>query len=313
MDQIAAMRAFVAAGEALSFTAAASRLRTTPQAVAKAVAHLETQLGARLLNRTTRRMSLTEMGQGYLHRAAVLIADFDALQDDILARSSDPAGLLRIAAPVTFGWRRLSGAIAGFTRRHPQVQVDLALSDRMVDLVQEGFDLAIRVGEAAQGTLVARLLGEAELVVCASPGYLAEHATPAAPKDLADHEAIFDRNTPQYDRWQLDDGTRQTEARPQSRVCVDSADSVRSLVLAGAGIGLIPSFAVEEELEAGSLRRLLPAWRSRSLPIRAIYPAARGLAPKVRLMIDHLASTLEPIIAPGHAVADAKAKPRQQN
>lgn len=288
MDQIVAMRAFVTAGDTLSFTDAALRLRTTPQAVAKAVAQLEAQFGTRLLHRTTRRMSLTEAGHSYLQRAAGLLAELDALEADVVARSSEPAGLLRIAAPVTFGWRRLGHAVAAFAKKHPKVQVELTLSDRMVDLVQEGFDLAIRIGETATGSWIARLLDETELVPCAAPGYLDEQTAPTHPEQLAAHEAIFDRNTPHFDCWQFWSETGQLEVRPVSRVSADSADTVRSLVLEGVGIGLVPLFAIEEDLRAGTLVRLVPEWQSRKLPIRAIYPATRGLAPKVRVMIDHL-------------------------
>ena len=289
MDRLAGMRAFVVAADAGSFTAAADRLGTTPQAVSKLVAALEGELGSRLLARTTRRMHLTETGEAYLERARAVLADLEALEDDVKARRSEPAGVLRMSAPVSFGWLHLAEPVSVFLERHPKIEVRLELSDRRVNLVEEGFDLAVRIGPAGPVGNVVRKLATARMILAAAPGYLERNGRPTQPQGLDGHAFVLDTNAPRPDRWTLSDGEREVEVKVGGRLSVNSADAAAAAAHHGAGLLLGPDFVLGPQIRSGRLVHVLPGWSAGELPIHAVFPAARGLAPKVRLMVDHLA------------------------
>lgn len=290
MDRILAMRAFVLAADAESFTVAALRLEISPQAVSKLISALESQLGSRLLRRTTRRMSLTEEGAAYLEGARAILADLDGLENDVRARGTDPAGLVRLAAPTTFGHLHLMAPIATFLDSHPKISMRMDLADRSVDLVEEAYDLAVRIGAPGpDSSNLVRRFGVARRVLCASPAHLARRGHPAKPEDLADHSAVLDLNHARSDRWTLKRGEETRHVKVSGRIQVNSADATRVAALAGLGVLLAPTFAVGDDLREGRLVRVLPEWSAEPLDLQAIFPPGKGLAPKVRLLVDHLA------------------------
>ncbi len=287
MDRIEQMRAFAAVVAAGGFTAAADKTGSTPQLVSKYVAALEDDLRVRLLNRSTRRVALTEAGRAYHPRCVALLEAFDDLRADAREERTHPRGLLTVAAPVTFGELRLVPAIQEFAQHWPELSVDMRLTDRFVDLIEEGVDLAIRVGQMEDSAMVARKLTDVEVRCVAAPTYL-ENAGPCeTPADLMAHDCIIDSNFREPNLWPfLVDGAEQS-VRVSGRFRVNSAAAVRSLALAGAGIALCPSFAVASDLAAGRLKPVIGN-ANISLGVHAVYPAARHLSARVRTFVDFL-------------------------
>jgi DNA-binding transcriptional LysR family regulator len=253
------------------------------------VARLEDRLGARLLNRTTRDVSLTDTGRAYLDRARALLDDFEALEGSV--REEDgPRGLLRISAPVAFGASQLDPALLDFARAHPQVALEVAYADRMVNLVEEGFDMAVRIGALPDSSLVAKRLAPVRMVSCASPAYLEQHGVPQTPADLARHEAIIDLNMREPYAWPFGDGRNREEVRVHGRLRFSSAEACLAAACDGFGITYTPDFVAAEELKAGRLTPLLCDHEPATIHIHAVYPHARHLSSKVRAMVDFLAA-----------------------
>jgi DNA-binding transcriptional LysR family regulator len=290
MDRFQALAAFAKVVELGSFAKAADRLDVSTSAISRQVAELEAHLEVRLLNRTTRRLSLTEAGQSFYERSVQLLADLDEVESSVRAAALVPKGTLRITCGVTFGIRYLAAALAEFGARHPQLVFDLDLSDRTVDLVEEGFDLAIRIGPVGQQGVVSRRLGWTELVCCAAPSYLAKHAAPTTPDDLAQHQCLTYTQVPVPNAWKFEarDGTLHT-VRIHPRHRANNGRMLVSLAAAGAGIVNEPDFVIAPEVEAGRLVRLLPDFRPTRSPISAVYPSRRHLSAKVRTFVDFLA------------------------
>ncbi len=291
MDRIEQMRAFAAVVAAGGFTAAAERTGSTPQLVSKYVAALEDDLGARLLNRTTRRVALTEAGRAYHPRCVALLEQFDELRTDTREERTRPSGRLTVAAPVTFGELHLAPAIHDFARAWPEVSVDLRLTDRFVDLIEEGVDMAVRVGRLEDSAMVARRLGEAPILCVAAPAYLADAPPLAAPADLARHACVVDANFREPEVWPfMIDGAPVT-VRVTGRIRVNSAAAVRALALAGAGVALCPAYVAGPDVAAGRLTALFGG-AALTLPVHAVYPATRHLTARVRAFADFLAKRL---------------------
>lgn len=281
------MRAFAAVVAAGGFTAAADKIGSTPQLVSKYVAALEDDLRVRLLNRSTRRVALTEAGRAYHPRCVALLEAFDDLRADAREERTHPRGLLTVAAPVTFGELRLISAIQEFAQRWPELAVDLRLTDRFVDLIEEGVDIAIRVGKLEDSAMVARKLGDVAVHCVAAPSYLERAGRCADLDDLATRDCILDSNFREPNLWRfLINGTERS-VRVTGRFRVNSAAAVRSLALAGAGIALCPSFAVASDLARGRLEPVIGD-ANISLDVHAVYPAARHLSARVRAFIDFL-------------------------
>lgn len=292
MDTIESIRSYAAVAQAGSFTAAADSLGLSRALTSKYVAQLEKRLGVRLLNRTTRSVEMTSAGRAYLERALRLLEDFDSLEAAVRDQRAEPGGQLRVAAPVTFAELFLPTILADFSRRYPKLQVSLSLSDRHVDLVSEGFDVAIRIGELKESSLVARRLASSTVLLCASPGYLAVHDAPAHPADLVGHHCVLDDNFREADRWPfMIDGKPQTLS-VDGPIRVNSASIVRALLLAGQGIGMCPSFLVADDVRAGRLQLLLPEFQTAGIGIHAVYPHSRHLASSVRAFVDFLDEAL---------------------
>jgi DNA-binding transcriptional LysR family regulator len=295
MDRIAALEAFVAVVDAGSFARAAGRLGLSTSACSRLVADLEARLDARLLNRTTRSLSLTEPGRALLERARQLLADFAEAEALAQAGRVRARGTLRVSAPVIFGVRHLAPLIAPFQKRHPEVRLDLALADRKVDLVEEGFDLAVRIGSVDSPALIARPLGLTTILACAAPAYLKRRGVPRTPADLARHDCLIYTHLPVRGEWRFTapDG-RALRARVQGAVESNHSDLLVAAAVQGLGICCEPDFAVGPDLEAGRLVRVLADHAPPSAPIHAVYASRRQLSAKVRAYVDFLAEVLAP-------------------
>jgi DNA-binding transcriptional LysR family regulator len=292
MDLLGAMTAFKAVADTASFSAAGRRLGRSKTAVSRLVAELEAHLGVRLLQRTTRRVALTEAGQGYYLRASQILQDLADLDGEVRDAHGALRGHLRISGPQTFGELYLVPALQVFARREPAVTLELALSDRYVDLIEEGIDVAIRIGELPDSSLVARQVGDMRLVACAAPEFLTRHAPPRTPEDLAAYECILDTNLRQPAVWPFErDGVRST-VRVNGRFAVNSARAVRELVLNAQGIALLPDFVVRDDLAAGHLHAVLDTYQTQPRGIFAVYPHRRHVARRVRALIDFLSDRL---------------------
>jgi DNA-binding transcriptional LysR family regulator len=289
MDLIDGMRTFAAAVEAGSFTAAAERSGMSKKLVSKYVAQLEAHLGARLLHRTTRRLALTDEGRGYYADCLELLARLDDAEANVRAGQAQLAGGLRVAAPSDYGRLVVLPAVTAFQDRHPDIVVDLHMSDRYVDLAAEGVDVAVRIGRFEDSALVTRHLGEVEVWAVASPALLARSAAVAEAGDLSALHAIEDRNTRGVQAWVFEDPGGQVIATPKPVVRVNSALAVRDLALAGRGVALCPEVFVAEDVEGGCLRRLFPDHKIRRLGVRAVFLSTSRRPERQKRFIDHLA------------------------
>ena len=290
MDRFLELAAFVHTVDKGSQAAAAPALGVTPAMVGRYVRALEDRLGTRLLNRTTARQSLTEAGLAFHVEASRIL---DQLEDAELAasdRQTEPRGALRLNAPMVFGVRYLAAAVAEFGRLYPQLRVDLALNDRVVDLVEEGFDVGVRIGRLADSSLIARRLAPCRVVLCASPGYLAHVGTPAEPGDLRDHNCLLYAYARSTDTWRLHREGSVVEVKPLGNLVANNGDALLAAALADAGIVVQPTFIVADALRTGALVRLLPGWSIPDLTVFAVYPSVRHLSPKVRRFVDFLAA-----------------------
>ena len=291
------MQAFMAVAQEGGFTAAGRRLGKSKALVSKHVGALEERLGVRLLNRTTRRVSLTEAGELYLHRSGTLLEDFDALEESVRGAHGTPSGLLRVGAPKTLGEIPLTRLITRFLSENPEIDMELLLNDRFVDLVEEGIDVAVRVTEPQDSSLIARRIAPVRMVACAAPAYLARYGRPDAPEDLEAHACIVDTNLREPSRWSFEVEGRRVMVQVQSRLRVNSALAVREAVLAGAGIGLCPSFAITADLAAGRVLVLLEPYEAAASAVYVMYPHRRFVPAKVRAFVDYMAAHLAEAVA----------------
>ncbi|HEY2357016.1 MAG TPA: LysR family transcriptional regulator [Phenylobacterium sp.] len=288
MDRFDEISAFAAVADARSFTQGARRLGVSSAQISKLVARLENRLGARLLNRTTRDVSLTDTGSAYLERARGLLEDFEALEGSVRDQSG-PRGLLKISAPVSFGASQLTPALLDFAAAYPEVSLDVSATDRMVNLVEEGFDVGVRIGQLADSSVIARKLAAVRMVTCAAPDYLARTGTPATPHALAQHEAIIDTNARDPLVWAYGSHNDRHDVRVHGRLRFGGADACVAAARRGMGITRTPAFAAADDLRAGRLIPLLCAYEPQMIHVHAVYPHARHLAAKVRAFVDFLA------------------------
>lgn len=293
MDTIIGLKTFVACVDAGSFTAAADRQNMSRKLVSKYVAELERRVGARLLQRTTRSLSLTDAGQRTYTRAVRLIEDFDAMTADIRDAETGLNGVLRVSAPVSFGEMYVQPALAMFRRAHPDLVIDLKLNDRFVDLASEGFDMAIRIGVLQDSTLVARRLGEIALYAVASPAYLASSPALGHPDALSDHPCIRDSNLRSGQAWPFCiDGTNK-KVPVSGGFIVNSPTAVRELALSGEGVGLCPDYAVAADLASGRLMRVLESYEPERLGLFAVFSEARRMPARTRAALESLAAAFK--------------------
>jgi len=294
-DRLAALTAVVRVAECGSFSAAAARLNQSKSVVSRQVSALEASLGVRLFQRTTRALTLTEAGRRYVERVAPLLAELEQADQCLSALQAAPRGLVRLSAPMSFGIRHLAPALPEFLARYPELEIDLAMNDRFVDLVEEGFDLALRIGRLAPSSLVARRLAPLRRVVCASPAYLAAHGTPRTPDELSRHQCLgYTTLNPAGDwRFVTPEG-RPWPVSAGGRLRANNGDTLRQAALAGLGLINQPSFIVGADLQAGSLVSLLTEFITQDGGIYAVWPGGRHLAPKVRVLIEFLAERFGP-------------------
>ena len=292
MDKLNAMRAFAKVAESGSFSSAARLLGRSKAVVSKQVAMLEGALSVQLLVRTTRQVRLTEVGRSYFERCVLVLAELDDLESNVQQSQSSPRGVLRVAGPQTFAELHLSAAIREFLLRYPELKVELVLTDQLVDLVDHAFDVAIRVGQLEDSSLLARRLASSSIVTCASPAYLARRGVPRTPEQLSSHDLVIDANLRQPGTWRFRRGTRTVNVRVSGRLQVNSAVMVRHFLVSGAGIGLCPEFVVRDDLEAGRLVPLLAEFSGYDLGIYAVYPHTRHVPSRVRVFVDFLADYL---------------------
>jgi len=299
MDRFSAIHVFTQVVESGGFSRAAGRLGLSTTAVSRQVAELEAHLHTRLLNRTTRRLSLTESGQAFYGRAVQLLHDLQEAEQEASKATVVPRGTIRLTTSINFGMRHVAAAIAGFAERHPEVQFDVQLTDRVVDLVEEGFDLAIRVGGSGSENLVARKLGETRLVACAAPEYLRRHGSPERPEDLARHNCFTYEYASPRNQWRLrgPDG-REHAVRVSGTIHSNNGDLNTALAVRGVGVAFEPDFMVDDELRAGRLIALLPDYAVEPSPIYAVYPSRKHLSAKVRLFVEYLIERFAPAREP---------------
>jgi len=311
MDRFQAISAFAKVVESGSFVRAAERLAISVSAVSRHVAELETHLNVRLLNRTTRRLSLTESGRVFYEHCVQLLADLDEAEQSASASAVTPRGTLRLSAPVTFGERHVAPAIAAFIERYPEMRFDVELSDRAVDLVDERFDAAVRIGAIGSQSLVGRMLGETRLVCCAAPAYLARRGEPRRPEDLAAHECLIYEYAAQRNTWLFRerDGTVRQQ-KVSGSVHANSGRFLEVLALEGRGIAYEPDFIVGPEIRAGRLVSILRTFQPAPSSVQLVYPSRRHLSAKVRAFADFLRErfataewTLKPVGAAGERSA----------
>jgi DNA-binding transcriptional LysR family regulator len=289
VDRLGAIQAFAQVVEAGSFAKAAERLGLSTSAASRYVAELESHLQTRLLNRTTRRVSLTESGRAFYERAVQLLSDLAEAEQEASSAAVVPRGTNRLTTAINFGVRHIAPAIAAFMARHPEVRFDVSLSDRGVDLVEEGFDLAIRIGPPGSDNLVARKLGETRLLPCASPDYLAEHGAPKTPEELERHNCLtYEYVSPRH-VWRFRDRSgAERSVRVAGRLHSNNGDLLAQAAAQGAGIVFEPAFIVGPEVRAGRLVPLLQEFVPAPVPIYALYPSRKHLSAKVRGFVDFL-------------------------
>jgi DNA-binding transcriptional LysR family regulator len=294
MDRFLAMQVFAGVVEQGSFAKAAERLGISRSACSRHVADLETHLDVRLLNRTTRRLSLTESGQAFYARCVQVLTDLEEAEQAAAASAARPRGTLRVTCAISFGVRYVAPLVGAFAARHPELKFDVQLSDRFVDLVEEGFDLAIRIGESPTQNLIARKLGETRLVSCAAPMYLRERGAPEAPADLARHACLTYEYLPQRNTWRFRDRAGKAHAvRVAGPVHANNAEMLAAAAIEGIGIAMEPDFIVGADLAAGRLVRILADYAPAPTNVYAVYPSRRHLSAKVRAFVDFLAERFE--------------------
>jgi DNA-binding transcriptional LysR family regulator len=287
MDKLRSMEIFVATVDDGSFTAAAARFDISAVMVGKHIAFLEQRLGARLLTRTTRRQSLTEIGEQYLEQCRVILAQIRDAESGAEAMRLTPRGRLRISAPVTFGSEAMSPHLPAYLQAHPEVSLDLELNDRLVDLVEDGFDAAIRIGELDDSGLVARKLRPYRMMICAAPSYLARHGTPLKPADLEGHECIDFTHWKKLVRWRLR-GDGDASAIKSSRFRANNGQSLKQAALAGFGVVLQAELMLIDEVRAGRLVPLLEDYVPEPRPMHLLYPRDRQATPKLTTFVDFM-------------------------
>ncbi|WP_018263536.1 LysR family transcriptional regulator [Methylobacterium sp. WSM2598] len=284
MDIVRCMRAFVATVRAGSMSAAAAELGQSPAMVGQQIAALEERLGTRLLNRTTRRQSLTDFGASYVEQCRDILERIALAQEAAELQQTRVQGRLRITAPTTFGAEALMPALGGYRLTAPDVELDITLSDRNVDLVEEGFDLAFRIGAIEDSAMIARPLAPYRMAVCAAPDYLARRGTPVHPDDLEGHEAIA--FTPSArSPWTFARGDDERAVTPPRMITVNSGQAVRAAARAGLGIIMQPEILVRRDMETGCLVRLFPEWRLGDRPMWLLYHRDRRMTPRLRSFI----------------------------
>lgn len=287
MDRIDAMRAFATVVQEGSFSKAAEKLDLSPQLVSKYVSQLESHLQTRLLNRTTRRVSTTEAGISYFERCQQVLIDIEDMENSLGALHQQPSGTLRISAPMSFGMHHLSKALVDFQKQYPLVEVDLQLTDKKVDIVEDGLDMALRIGELKNSSLIAKKIAPIHLVICASPEYLSENGIPNKASDLAEHSFLrysYADNNAVFAKFNL----KSSEIKFKSNFCANNGDVLVNAAIQGGGITIQPTFITGKHISQGRLISIMQEYQPTSLALYAVYAHRHHLASKVRCFIDFI-------------------------
>ena len=288
MDKLTSIRAFTRVVQHGSFAAAARELRLSRSAVSKYVIELEQELGSQLLVRTTRSAGPTENGHAYYERCIAILADLEEADLAVTQLQSEPRGLLRVNAPMSFGTLHLGRAVADFMERYPELQIQLVLSDQQIDPVQEGFDVTLRIADLPSSSLIARKIAPALRVVCAAPTYLAQHGTPQHPDELRDHACLTYGYLATGVQWKLTGPDGDHWINVPWTLCADNAEVLRDAAVQGRGIALLPTFIAGADLQNGRLRTILTDYKAPEIALYAVYPQTRHLSVKVRVFVDFL-------------------------
>jgi DNA-binding transcriptional LysR family regulator len=286
MDRIDAMQAFVTVADLKGFAPAARKLGMSPSGVTRLIAALEERLGARLLQRTTRQVALTDAGARYLERARRILSDVEEAESAAEGERTRPGGRLVVSAPNGFGRLHVSPVVSAYLQRYPEVSADLRLSDRMINLVEEGVDLAVRIGHLPDSTLVARHVGEMQRIVVASKDYLKRRGEPKTPEAIADHDTIHFGAMTAEPEWRFVADGREVRVSSTPRFASNSADAAIQYAEAGGGLTRVLAYQAADSLKAGRLKIVLAAFAPPALPIHIVYPTSRLLSAKVRTFID---------------------------
>ncbi|MEX5564621.1 LysR family transcriptional regulator [Pseudophaeobacter sp. 1A16562] len=289
MDTLDCMRTFAAVAAQRSFTAGARQVGISTKLASKYVARLEERLDAQLLHRTTRSVTLTDTGQAYLERCIALLDQFEELEDVVQQRQQQLVGPIRITAPTGLGSRELVQALQPFQTEHPDVRIELVLSDQHISILEEGVDLAVRFGTLKDSSLVARKLTDMPVVVAASPTYLAAHGEPKEPHALSTHNCLLMTASSQPEVWTFSQGRRQIAVTVTGDFRANSPRAVVNMAALGRGIGRVPEYAARPFLESGELKQLFADRGTVNIPLYAVYPPNRHLTTRIRALIDHLA------------------------
>ena len=288
MDRFAAVEAFVETVDTGSFASAARRLRRSRSRISKQVAELEEQTGVRLFDRTTRRVSLTEGGQLYLERCRRVLDELDAAESALDRMRVEPRGRLRVSAPLSFGVLHLAPFLPAFLQQFPQIRLDLSLNDRHVDLIEEGFDLAIRIGNLPDSSFRARKLATDRRVVCGSPDYFRRYPPPRTPEDLVRHNCLTYSQAGRDDIWRFSGPEGESKVRVEGNIRIDNGDALRLAALEGVGLVFVPTFIVGRDLQMGRLRSVLTEYNGNEIAIQALYPGGQHTPTKVQAFVNFL-------------------------
>lgn len=306
MDKLQAMQLFARVVDSGSFTAGAGQMGISRALASKLIQNLEDQLGVRLLNRTTRRVSLTDPGKNYYARVSQLLDALAEAEAEAAELQVEPRGRLRVSVPISFAVKHLAPALADFQRTFPRVELELGLNDRLVDLVDEGFDMAVRIGRLADSSLVARRIAPATLLTVASPNYLELHGTPTHPDELSGHNVLVYTLTAKPEEWVFKRGSETVTTRIKGNLFTNNGDYLAAAAIEGAGVTLLPAFIVFEAVTDGRLVEVLGDWPTPPLGIYAIYPQTRALPAKTRVLMDFLVDRFGPLPYWEKACADAR-------
>lgn len=292
MDTLKSMKVFTTVVAAGSFAAAASRLDMSRAMASKHVLYLEERLGTRLLQRTTRKLGLTDSGAAYYERCAQILEEVEEAEAGAANLSATPRGILRLTMPISFSVRHVGPLITRYLEKYPEVQIDATLSDRRIDLIEEGLDLALRVGPSPDPGLIARRLATDRLVICAAPTYLEHHGRPARPEDLARHNCVLYSYSAAGSEWKMTGPDGEHTVKVSGNMRVNNGDLLNQVVLSGAGLMCQPEFLVGEDIRAGRLEEVLKEYSCEPLGIYAVFPSRKHLSAKTRTFVDFLVENL---------------------
>ncbi len=288
MGRYEQLEAFVEVVDQQGFSAAGEKMGLVKSVVSRRVSELESRLGVKLLNRTTRKLSLTGAGEQLYQQASVLLADLLDAEQKVSDEQVTLSGRLKLAAPLSFGYRHLSSAISEFVKMHPEINISLDLNDREIDLVAEGFDMTIRIGELMDSTLIARKLGVIRFVTAASDAYLQQHGTPLHPADLANHQGLLYSNMTAKQQWRFNDKGQKIVSIPHTRLSANNGDFLTNAAINGLGIVVSPTFLLSDAIRSGELRKILQGYNTEATGLYALFPPGRLIPRRVKVLVEFL-------------------------